>query len=78
VLEKFEPESEPEFDPSELESEIFVDDGGEPEEHMETREPTIAPEDEHDIETEILIEARRRELGIDPLREEELRDRGRR
>lgn len=77
VLEQFEPESEPEFDPSVLESEIFVDDGGEPEEHMETRESTIAPEDEHDIETDILIEARRRELGIDPLRQEELRDRGR-
>lgn len=76
VLEQFEPESEPEFDSSELGSETLVDGGVEPEHHMETREPTIAPEDEHDIETEILIEARRRELGKDPLREEELRDRG--
>ncbi|KUL88412.1 hypothetical protein ZTR_05391 [Talaromyces verruculosus] len=77
VLEQFEPESEPEFDPSKLGSEVLVGGGVQPEEHMETREPTIAPEDEHDMETEILIEARRRDLGIDPLREEELRDRGR-
>lgn len=77
VSEQFEPESEHTFDPSELESEMLVDDGREPDEHMETSEPTIAPQDEHDIETEILIESRRRELGIDPIREEEHSDTGR-
>ncbi|RAO74046.1 uncharacterized protein BHQ10_010058 [Talaromyces amestolkiae] len=70
-------QSEPKSDPSELESEILVDDSSEPEEHMETTDPIIAPEDEHDIETEILIASRRRELGIDPLREEERLDRDR-
>lgn len=41
---------------------------------LESTEPKLAPQDEHDIETEILIENRRREIGIDPLREEEMYD----
>ncbi|EED16724.1 translation regulator (Cya5), putative [Talaromyces stipitatus ATCC 10500] len=65
-------ESEFEYDSSE----ILDIDGGEPEEHMETTEPTISPQDEHDIEVETLIQSRRRELRTDPLREEELSDRG--
>lgn len=71
-----EEELEPEFDSSEGQLEILDNDDGEPKEHMETTEPTIAPQDEHDIEMETLIESTRREQGIDPLREEELSDTG--
>uniref|UniRef100_A0A093UWN8 Pentatricopeptide repeat-containing protein n=1 Tax=Talaromyces marneffei PM1 TaxID=1077442 RepID=A0A093UWN8_TALMA len=75
VSEELETELGPAFDSSQ--SEILDVDDGEPEEHMKTTEPIIAPEDEHDIETEILIESTRRELGIDPIQEEELSDKGR-
>lgn len=41
---------------------------------IDARERLHAPEDEHDIELETTIELKRRELGVDPVRQEALRD----
>jgi pentatricopeptide repeat-containing protein PET309 len=50
-------------------------DEGEPEDHADAAESTLEPRDEHDIETETLLTSRSRELGINPVQEEEDSDR---
>ncbi|OKL59508.1 hypothetical protein UA08_05405 [Talaromyces atroroseus] len=60
--------------PSQGLSQTAGTDDDEPEGRIEDTEGTLEPRDEHDIEIETLLRSRSRELGIDPVQEEETLD----